>query len=263
MGGDMALYKFWCTSTKQKEKKKTFLTYSEKNGGRAAVLVKLGESVRSHYDQSDRIADDVARLGYDGAAEILRALLPQSKRARSGDLGEILASELVEEDLGFRVPVRRMRFKDGREVAMRGDDFIGVGYDPDEKLWLLKGESKSRTNLGNVTIVEAREALNRYGGRCTPDSLLFIANRLLESADADDVQLGRTIRDEVGLKALRANRIDHMLFTVSGNAPVANLKKDLEKAGDDRYQHVVNLHIADHQAFIAEVFEEAMNFGKK
>lgn len=29
---------------------------------------------------------------------------------------------------------------------MRGDDFIGVGYDPDEKLWLLKGESKTLEN---------------------------------------------------------------------------------------------------------------------
>ena len=146
---------------------------------------------------------------------------------------------------------------------MRGDDFIGVGYDPDEKLWLLKGESKSRANLGSVTIAEAREALNRYGGRCTPDSLLFIANRLLESADKDDIELGRTIRDEVGLKALRANRIDHMLFTVSGNAPAAKLQKNLEEAGDDRNQHVVSLHIEDHQAFIAEVYEEAMNLGSK
>lgn len=124
-------------------KTKTLQTYSEKAGGRDAVLKQLGEAVRTHYDQSDRIADDVARLGYDGAAEILRALLPQSKRARSGDLGEILASELVEEETGFRVPVRRMRFKDGREVAMRGDDFIGVGYDSDDKLWLLKGESSA------------------------------------------------------------------------------------------------------------------------
>ena len=112
-----------------------------------------------------------------------------------------------------------VQFKDGREVAMRGDDFIGVGADSDDKLWLLKGESKSRTNLGNATIGEAREALNRYGGRCTPDSLLFVANRLLESDDHDDVELGRTIRDEVGIKALRASRIDHMLFTISGNAP--------------------------------------------
>lgn len=259
----MALFKAWCADTKEKSKKKTFRTYSEKEGSRAAVLAQLGEAVRTHYDQADRIADDVARLGYDGASEILRALLPQSKRARSGDLGEILASELVEEDLGFRVPVRRMRFKDGCEVAIRGDDFIGVGHDSDEKLWLLKGESKSRANLGNATIAEAREALNRYGGRCTPNSLLFIANRLLASADKDDVNLGRTIRDEVGLKALRANRIDHMLFTVSGNAPAAKLQKDLEEAGDDRNQHVVSLHIEDHQAFIAEVYEEAMKLGRK
>ena len=91
----------------------------------------------------------------------------------------------------------------------------------------------------------------------------FIANRLLESADKDDIELGRTIRDEVGLKALRANRIDHMLFTVSGNAPAAKLQKNLEEAGDDRNQHVVSLHIEDHQAFIAEVYEEAMNLGSK
>ncbi len=257
----MALFKDWCAGAKQKDKKKTLRTFAEKAGGRDAVLKQLGETVRTHYDQSDRIADDIARLGYDGAAEILRALLPQSKRARSGDLGEILASELVEEEIGFRVPVRRMRFKDGREVAMRGDDFIGVGYDPDKKLWLLKGESKSRSKLAAGTIAEAREALDRHGGRCTPDSLLFVANRLLESDDDADVELGRAMRDEVGLKALGSRRIDHMLFTMSGNVPLAALKKDLDDADGGRRQHVVSLHIEDHQAFIAEVFEEAMNLG--
>jgi hypothetical protein len=154
----MALYKNWCTGAKQKTKKKTFRAYTEKTGGRVKVLTQLGETVRAHCDQADRIADDVARLGYDAAAEILRALLPQSTRARSGDLGEILASQLVEEEVGFRVPVRRMRFKDGREVAMRGDDFIGVGYDKEDRLWLLKGESKSREALNITTIAEAREA---------------------------------------------------------------------------------------------------------
>lgn len=257
----MALFDDWCDGTEEKNKKKKYRSYTEKDGGRDAIRNQLGETVRSHYDQLDRIADDVARLGYDGAAEILRALLPQSKRARSGDLGEILASELVEEEMGFRVPVRRMRFKDGREVAMRGDDFIGVGYDNDDKLWLLKGESKSRINLSATTIAEAREALSRHGGRCTPDSLLFVANRLLESKDDDDVELGRTIRDEVGLTALRPNRIDHMFFTMSGNSPTAALKKDLDETDEGRNHHVVNLRIKDHQAFIAEIYVEAMNLG--
>ena len=83
----MALFKAWCAGTKDKSKKKTFRTYSEKDGGRAAVLTQLGEAVRTHYDQADRIADDVARLGYDGASEILRDCC-RSRSARSGDLGE-------------------------------------------------------------------------------------------------------------------------------------------------------------------------------
>ena len=90
-----------------------------------------------------------------------------------------------------------------------------------------------------------------------------VKNSTFQGQPQDDIELGRTIRDEVGLKALRANRIDHMLFTVSGNAPAAKLQKNLEEAGDDRNQHVVSLHIEDHQAFIAEVYEEAMNLGSK
>jgi hypothetical protein len=54
-----------------------------------------------------------------------------------------------------------------------------------------------------------------------------------------------------------------MLFTVSGNDADAKLEEDLENAGDERNQHVVGLRIEDHQAFIAEVYEEAMNLGNE
>ena len=69
--------------------------------------------------------------------------MPQTSRSRSGDLGEILATELVEEEIGLRVPVRRLRYKDGRNMAMRGDDFIGAGYDGNgEKPGFLKAKLK-------------------------------------------------------------------------------------------------------------------------
>ena len=196
------------------------------------------------------------------AAEILRAQLPQTAKGRSGDLGEILATELVEEEIGLRVPVRRLRYKDGRNMAMRGDDFIGAGYNNDgADLWLLKGEAKSNKVLGKATVANARKVLNRDNGRCTPDSLAFVANRLLESADENDVQLGRDIRDEVGLKAVPADRIDHMLFTMSGNGPHTALKDDFSAAGINRDHYVVNLHIEDHQDFIREMFEKAEDLG--
>jgi len=90
---------------------------------------------------------------------------------------------------------------------------------------------------------------------------LFVANRLLESSDTDDNALGRSLRDEVGLKTLRAGRIDHMLFTVSGNGPHASLKGDLDASGANRDHYVVNIHVEDHQDFIAAVYQEAEDLG--
>ncbi|MES5483337.1 DUF1837 domain-containing protein [Bradyrhizobium sp. INPA03-11B] len=258
----MGLYRKWCKAAREENDRKRYWTFAEKAGGRDEIRNDLAERIRSHYDRLERIANDVQRLGYEAAADILRAEMPQTSRARSGDLGEILATELVEEDIGLRVPVRRLRYKDGRNMAMRGDDFIGAGYDnDDDRLWLLKGEAKSNKVLGKSTVANARKVLNRDNGRCTPDSLLFVANRLLESSDANDNELGRSIRDEVGLKSLRADRIDHMLFTISGNGPHASLKDDLDAAGTNRDQYVVNLHIADHQDFIAEIYTEAEDLG--
>ncbi len=103
--------------------------------------------------------------------------------------------------------------------------------------------------------------LNRDNGHCTPGSLLFVANRLLESNDHNDNELGRSLRDEVGLKSLRADRIDHMLFTLSGNGPHASLKEDLEATETNRNHYVVNIHVEDHQDFIATMYQKAEELG--
>jgi hypothetical protein len=105
----VAIYRKWCVATK---------AYVEKDGGRDEIRDELAETMRSHYDRLDRIADDVERLGFEVAAEILRIQLPQTAKGRSGGLGEILATELVEEEIGLRVPVRRLRYKDGRNMAV-------------------------------------------------------------------------------------------------------------------------------------------------
>jgi HamA len=258
----VGLFETWCESTKERNGRKCYWTYVEKDNGRDDICEDLAETIRSHYDRLERIADDVERLGYKVAAKILNEAMPQTDKGRSGDLGEILATELVEEEIGLRVPVRRLRYKDGRNMAMRGDDFIGAGYGGDDgKLWLLKGEAKSNKKLGKSTVTSARKVLDRDDGRCTPDSLLFVANRLLESNDPDDNALGRDLRDEVGLKSLRADRIDHMLFTLSGNGPHASLKENLDAAGTNRDHYVVNIHVEDHQDFIAAMYQEAEDLG--
>ena len=64
---------------------------------------------------------------------------------------------------------------------------------------------------------------------------------------------GRTIRDAIGTTAIQASRVDHMLFTLSGNAPPDALKADLDAASADRNHYVVNLRVADHKDFIAVI----------
>jgi len=256
----MSLFIKWCNSKRTTKKRKRYWIFTEKPRGRDAIQKALDATIRDHYETSKNIAADIRGLGFSKAAKILRERLPRTKKARSGELGEILATELVIEEMGFRVPVRRLRYKDQREVALRGDDFIGVAQDNKGGLLLLKGEAKSRASLSKGTIAEARKVLDRDDGRCTPSSLLFVADRLLER-EGDDAILGRAIRDEVGLKALRPARIDHVLFTFSGNAPPAALQEDLDAADESRNHTVVNLKVEDHQDFIAEAYESAGDLG--
>ena len=66
----MGLYKKWCDGTKEKDKRKHYWTYVEKDGGRDEIRDDLAETIRSHYDRLERIAEDVDRLGYKVAAKI-------------------------------------------------------------------------------------------------------------------------------------------------------------------------------------------------
>src|SRR5438105_4634609 len=130
---------------------------TEKAGGRAVIKDDLVERVRSHYDKLEQIADDVERLGFPGTATILRERLPRTARERSGEMGEIIATEFIEYYTGFRVPVRRLRYKDGREMALRGDDYVGIDEDEQERLLFLKGEAKSGRAVPKGVVADARE----------------------------------------------------------------------------------------------------------
>jgi hypothetical protein len=252
----------WCDidETAYGEKKK-LCGLTEKDNGRATIKDRLIERVRSHYDKLDQIADDVERLGFPGASAILRERLPRTPRERSGEMGEIIATEFIEHYTGFRIPVRRLRYKDGREMALRGDDYVGLDGDEQERLLLLKGEAKSGRAVPQGVVKDARERLSENDGRPTTISLLFVADRLLESNDETDKALGRRIRDEVALRAVPPRRITHGLFALSGNSTDAILEADLEEA-DGAHNHLsVGFHVEDHQAFIAEIYEEAGELG--
>lgn len=254
------IFKDWCKIQRTDAgQNKHLLKLTERAGGREAIANRLPDLIRSHYDDLERISKDVLDLGYPDAAALLAERLPQSTRLRSGELGEILATEFVEEKTNFFVPIRRLRYKDGREVPLRGDDFIGI-YISKTNLHLLKGEAKSRAFLKTDAITVAREALSRDGGRPTAISLLFMADRLMESNNKKE-DLGKILRKEVAVRAVPTARLQHMLFTMSGNVTPDALTKDLQAADEGRTHTVVHLRIADHQEFIRTAYEGALNLG--
>lgn len=224
---------------------------TEVGGARASVLDDLRDVVRLHYVSPAITAARLTALGAPKTAQLLREHLPTRKTARSGDLGEVLSTEIAEQTLHFNVPIRRLRWKDGREMALRGDDIIGVRITARRKLEILKGESKSRAELSTAVLDEAGEALDRDRGRPTRHAVLFVAERLHELGDgALAVQLETAV-----IESFKGIKVEHLLLALTGGNPTKLLTDHLTAAATKkRTRHAVGVRIADHGAFIAMLF---------
>ena len=230
----------------------TLLTLSERPDPPATVIADLRELAQTHYVDPQTAANRLASHGWQKTADLLRAQLPTNPRSRSAELGEILATEMAEIQLGYTVPIRRLRWKDGRDMALRGDDLIGV-IDDAEELRLLKGEAKSRKRLDGTALAGAQEALDANSGHPTGISVLFLAARLDElSRDELARKLERAL-----LNSFKHVSIEHLLFVLVGSSPRSLLRSHLNRYGTKQIPtHGVAVYIADHQTFIRRFFSE-------
>jgi hypothetical protein len=224
----------------------------ESTDAREAELPKLRDLIRGHYVDPDITAKRIAALGAPKTAELLREHIPKRKKSRSGDLGEILATEVAEQELKYTVPIRRLRWKDGREMALRGDDIIGIARNKKSKLLMLKGESKSRAALSTTVLDKAGSALDSDRGRPSRHSVLFVAERLREIGNDD---LAEELEEAV-LRSFRGTPVAHMLFVLTGSPPKNLLKTHLKSVARRRQvRHAVGVRISDHGKFIDILFE--------
>lgn len=209
--------------------------------------------VPNHYTAEDRVAGILRRLGKTEAATFLEGKLPTSKSIRSGDLGEILAAEWIVTQAGYEVPIKRLRWKDHRNMAMRGDDVIGIRLNAQANgLLFLKTEAKSRVSLSAGVVAEARASLDRDGGLPSAHALAFIADRLAEHGNDG---LSDAILDAQLKHGIQPHNVHHLLFTFSGNNPEAHLSRSLQTYVGDIAQWSVGLRIEGHAAFVAAVFD--------
>ncbi|THG82970.1 DUF1837 domain-containing protein [Pseudomonas sp. A-1] len=214
--------------------------------------------VAGHYASEEHVARALTRLGKPAAATLIQSKLPTTKAIRSGDLGEIYATEWIDSHSGgYRAPIKRLRWKDHRNMAMRGDDVIGIRQDTQtQNLQFLKTEAKSRARLTNQVLVEARAGLDKDGGLPSPHALSFISARLVELGN---LPLADAIDDALLKHGIPAQNVQHLLFTFSGNAPAPLLTASIQAYSGPINQWGVGLHVEEHADFIGEVYDRVID----
>ncbi len=152
--------------------------YEERPKSRAPAMKELSKLLCDHFVGEDTI---MKMGGYPKAANTIRNSMPISKRTQSGDLGELIATEYVDSQTPFKVPIRKFRWKSDRKMPMHGNHIIAILQLKNGTVKVLKGESKSAQLLSNATVKSAARALDDHNGRPNPSTLAFIAKRLYEA----------------------------------------------------------------------------------
>ena len=209
-----------------------------------------------HYTSPERIARVFKNLGKPGVAKLLEDKLPVGKISQSADLGEIFATEYIKDCTNYSVPINRLRWKDSRDMPMRGDDVIGFRIlEKGNKILFLKVECKSKAIPGKHTIERARESLEQNNGLPTSHTISFISERLLELGNEhlSDAIVCADLKGKISYK-----QVKHMIFIFSETNSEVFLKNDLENYDGRISQLSVGLRIDQHQDFIASVFNEVL-----
>jgi hypothetical protein len=218
----------------------------------------LGASLPNAYAETDSLAMVAERFGKDGVAKFLRNKLPTTPGARSGDMGEILATAYLHEECGYVVGPSRLIQCDHQEWPMRGDDALGAKLDSNGELHITKAEAKSRVTLREATVKEARQGLSRNGEFPSPHSLTQFAERLLPTADS---RIGEAVLIMQLSDGLRPGHVGHLMFLFTASDPSAHVAADLQAYSGSVSQLTVTLRVEGHQKFIKDAYDGVTTCG--
>lgn len=250
----------WCKATEESVQSHKLHGLGVAAGKTALAIGAIAEAVPGYYTDPKRIADLLLKLGKPAAAAHVEQKLPTQASIRSGDLGEILCNGYVYAATSFNLGIKRLRWKDHRNMSMRGEDVLAFSLDSKcGSLRILKAEVKSRAGMRSTVIAEARAALCANGGLPSPHALAFVADRLNQGGET---MLSDAL-DKAQLKdGISVSMVSHMLFTFSGNDPLTLLKASLQSYAGPVPQYYVGLRVDGHQDFIKAVFAAIGKVGK-
>ncbi len=228
--------------------------FKEKTGARAVLAAHLGVALVEHYVG---LAALMKSGGFSKAAALIEASVPTEKRTqtRSGDLGEMLATEYLNAETDYRVPFNKLQWKSDREMPMHGNDVIGLNSKAKPPR-VLKGETKSRIAFTPSVMAEAVEALDDHAGRPNPSSMAFIVKRLYELQRDDEASAYSKLMTQ---RSLHPTQIEHHIFVLCGNDPTKTLGKVPQPKRSGVKRSAAALIVDDHRQLVSDVFRVALN----
>ena len=192
--------------------------FVEKKGAQPTGLSLLKTLVADHFVGESTV---MKLGGYEKAASVLESSLPTNKRTQSGDLGELLATEYVNSQTEFTVPIKKLRWKSDRQMPMHGNDVLGLNYTSNPRR-ILKCECKSRKQFGDSAVTEASDGLDGFDGRPNPSTVAFITKRLFEDNRDKEAQMWNELQTK---DPLPTKNHTQMVFALGGNDPTPALAK--------------------------------------
>jgi hypothetical protein len=221
--------------------------YKEQPAARSAALKVVARLIADHFVGEETITK---AGGYAKAAAVIRNSLPTSKKIRSGDFAELLATEYLNRETSYQVPIKKLRWKSDREVAMHGNDVIGVDG-TGRMIKVLKGECKSRANLTPSVVNQATAGLDAHGGRPNPSTLAFITKRLYEDGRDAEARVFQYLQSH---DALKPRNVAHLIFVLTGNDPCTALLNAAPPITQGVTRSSAAVWVAEHQTLISEAF---------
>jgi hypothetical protein len=228
--------------------------YTERENARPIGLAELERLVADHFVGQKAV---LKLGGYKKALRTIVNSLPTYKRTQSGDLGELLATEYVDAQTTFKVPIRKLRWKSDRQMPLHGNDVIAIEILKSGKTRVLKGESKSAKTITSATVKGAVDGLDRHEGRPNPSTLAFIVKRLYEEDRDAEAQRFEAMQAD---GALTPRDVHHLIFTLAGKDPCALLDAAPKAKQASIKRQFAAVVIPDHQVFVASVYA---NYGAK
>lgn len=230
-----------------------FLNFSLKSEEFQSLKNALVDLLPDYYVDPVSIAGTLARLGKNAAAQKLLTKIPEVKKIRSGDIGEVLTTDYIEESTEYTVPIRKLRWRDHRNMAMRGDDVIGIIVDQQRQtIKFLKAEAKANRALSRKVLQEARAELDLDEGFPAPHALEFVAERLRETGNQP---LADLIEKVQLIDGIRTNQVEHLLFTFTASNPETLQKEAFDNYNGDIKQSSVGFRVFNHQELIEGVYQ--------